>query len=151
MKIALAHDWLNQIGGAENVLEEMSAMYPGAPVFTTIYAPQLMPNAFHAMDIRPTWLNRAPAIHNHHQPYLPLYPSAVSSMDFSGVETPTILAISSGANRSSTMVRLSRTSWLIIRLAILKALLSTSHLLTLPDIVEESVFKAGVHVACSRP
>ncbi len=86
MKIALAHDWLNQMGGAENVLERLVELYPGAPVFTTIYSPELMPEAYRRWDIRTTWLNRAPAIHRHHQPYLPLYPPAVESMDFSGYD-----------------------------------------------------------------
>lgn len=94
MKIALAHDWLNQIGGAENVLEQMVSMYPNAPVFTTIYSPELMPQAYRSWDIRSTWLNRAPAIHRHHQPYLPLYPSAVTGMDFSGYDV--ILSNKSG-------------------------------------------------------
>ncbi|MCB0154751.1 MAG: glycosyltransferase family 4 protein, partial [Anaerolineae bacterium] len=94
MKIALAHDWLNQMGGAENVLEEMVAMYPGAPVLTTIYGPALMPEAYRRWDIRPSWLNHAPAIHRHHQPYLPLYPAAVSSLDFSGYDV--ILSNKSG-------------------------------------------------------
>ncbi len=82
MKVALAHDWLNQMGGAENVLEEMVAMYPQSTVFTTIYGPELMPEAYRRWDIRPTWLNNAPVIHRKHQPYLPLYPLAVNSMDF---------------------------------------------------------------------
>jgi len=94
MKIALAHDWLNQMGGAENVLEQLVAMFPGAPVFTTIYAPDLMPETYRQWDIRPTWLNQAPAIHRHHQPYLPLYPPAVASMDFSGYDV--ILSNKSG-------------------------------------------------------
>lgn len=82
MKIALAHDWLNQMGGAENVLEVLVSMFPEAPVFTTIYAPDLMPPAYRRWEIRPSWLNRAPGIHRHHQPYLPLYPAAVRSLDF---------------------------------------------------------------------
>lgn len=86
MKIALAHDWLNQMGGAENVLERLVELYPGAPVFTTIYGPDLMPEAYRRWDIRPTWLNHAPAIHRHHQPYLPLYPAAVESIDFGGYD-----------------------------------------------------------------
>ncbi len=94
VKIALAHDWLNQMGGAENVLEQLVDMFPGAPVFTTIYAPDLMPAAYRRWDIRPTWLNRAPAIHRHHQPYLPLYPPAVAGMDFSGYDV--ILSNKSG-------------------------------------------------------
>ncbi len=94
MRIALAHDWLNQMGGAEKVLEQLVAMYPGAPVFTTIYAPALMPQAYRRWDIRPTWLNHAPAIHRRHQPYLPFYPAAVSSLNFNGYDV--ILSNKSG-------------------------------------------------------
>ncbi|MCB0173137.1 MAG: glycosyltransferase [Anaerolineae bacterium] len=94
MKIAIAHDWLNQMGGAENVLEQMVDLYPGAPVFTTIYGPDLMPDTYRRWAIKPTWLNRAPGVHRHHQPYLPLYPPAVSSMDFSGYDV--ILSNKSG-------------------------------------------------------
>lgn len=94
MKIALAHDWLNQMGGAENVLECWVDFYPNAPVYTTIYAPNLMPDSYREWPIRTTWLNRAPAIHRHHQPYLPLYPLAVRSMDFSDYEV--ILSNKSG-------------------------------------------------------
>ena len=46
MKTALVHDWLNQIGGAENVLETLVDLFPGAPVYTSIYAPKLMPASF---------------------------------------------------------------------------------------------------------
>jgi len=94
VRIALAHDWLNQMGGAEKVLERLVEMYPGAPVFTTIYGPELMPAAYRRWDIRPTWLNRAPGIHRHHQPYLPLYPPAIASMDVSDYEV--ILSNKSG-------------------------------------------------------
>lgn len=94
MNIALAHDWLNQMGGAENVLEELVQMYPGAPVFTTIYGPEQMPAGYRDWDIRTAWLNRAPAIHTRHQPYLPFYPAAVRSLDFSGFDV--ILSNKSG-------------------------------------------------------
>jgi len=94
MNIALAHDWLNQMGGAENVLAELVNMYPAAPVLTTIYAPELMPTAYRRWNIRASWLNRAPAIHRHHQPYLPLYPAAVSSLNFAGYDV--ILSNKSG-------------------------------------------------------
>lgn len=94
MKIALAHDWLNQMGGAEYVLEQLLTLYPGAPVFTTIYAPDLMPDAYRQWDIRASWLNRAPAIQHHHQPYLPLYPLAVNSLDVRGYDV--ILSNKSG-------------------------------------------------------
>lgn len=94
MKLALAHDWLNQMGGAEKVLEQMVAMYPTAPVLTTIYAPPLMPDTYRRWNIRPTWLNHAPAISRHHQPYLPLYPYAVQGIDTNGYDV--ILSNKSG-------------------------------------------------------
>ncbi|MEZ4640664.1 MAG: hypothetical protein R2856_37860 [Caldilineaceae bacterium] len=31
-KVALVHDWLNQMGSAENVLEELVDLFPGAPL-----------------------------------------------------------------------------------------------------------------------
>ncbi len=94
MKLALAHDWLNQMGGAENVLEELVAMFPGAPVFTTIYGPAQMPAAYRQWDIRVSWLNRAPAVQRRHQPYLPLYPAAVRSLNMTGFDV--ILSNKSG-------------------------------------------------------
>jgi len=76
MTPALVHDWLNQIGGAEDVLEHLVDLYPGAPVYTSMYAPDLMPAVYRTWDIRPTWMDRLPGIHQHHQRYLPLYPLA---------------------------------------------------------------------------
>ena len=46
MNVALVHDYLNQYGGAERVLEAFHAMFPQAPVYTSIYAPKLMPAHF---------------------------------------------------------------------------------------------------------
>lgn len=76
MKIALVHDWLNQIGGAEDVLEVLLRKYPNSPVFTSIFAPDLMPERYRQWDIRTLWTNNLPFIHRQHQPYLPFYPLA---------------------------------------------------------------------------
>ena len=86
MKVAIVHDWLNQIGGAEGVLETLVEMFPEAPVFTTIYWQDGMPARYREWDIRPTWLDRAPSIYRYHQPYLPLYPLAVQSIDLRGYD-----------------------------------------------------------------
>ena len=40
-KIALAHDHLFQIGGAENVLVVLSSMHKEAPIFTLINNPKI--------------------------------------------------------------------------------------------------------------
>lgn len=86
VKVAIVHDWLNQLGGAEAVLETLVEMFPEAPVFTTIYWRAAMPAHYQRWDIRPTWLDRAPGIHRWHRLYLPFYPLAVQSMDLRGYD-----------------------------------------------------------------
>lgn len=76
MKLALAHDWLNQMGGAEDVLEVLASRFSGCPIYTSIYAPEAMPPQYRDWDIRPLWLDRLPAIHRRQQLFLPLYPLA---------------------------------------------------------------------------
>jgi glycosyltransferase involved in cell wall biosynthesis len=85
-RVALVHDWLNQSGGAENVLEELVSLLPGAPVFTSIYAPERMPAAYRAWDIRTSFMQRLPGVATHHQKYLPFYPLAFQQMDLSGYD-----------------------------------------------------------------
>jgi glycosyltransferase involved in cell wall biosynthesis len=85
-RVALVHDWLNQMGGAENVLQEMVALMPGAPVYTSIYAPERMPAHYRTWDIRTSFMQRLPAVTTQHQRYLPLYPLAFSRFHISGVD-----------------------------------------------------------------
>jgi len=73
MKVALLHDWLNQLGGAEDVLHVMHDLYPAAPVYTSIYDRNKMPSSWRGWDIRSTWMDRLPRIHRWHQPYMPLF------------------------------------------------------------------------------
>ncbi len=85
-RLALVHDWLNQLGGAENVLEELTALFPGAPVYTSIYAPERMPAAYRGWEIRTSFMQRLPGVAAHHQRYLPLYPLAFQAMDLTGYD-----------------------------------------------------------------
>ena len=85
-RIALVHDWLNQLGGAENVLEELTALLPAAPVYTSIYAPDRMPPAYRDWTIHPSWMQRLPGVAAHHQRYLPFYPLAFQGTDLSGYD-----------------------------------------------------------------
>ena len=94
MKIALVHDWLNQIGGAEDVLEALQRLYPASPVFTSIFARSLMPAHFQNWDIRTLWLDQLPAIHQRHRAYLPLYPLAWNYRDIQNFDV--ILSNKSG-------------------------------------------------------
>jgi glycosyltransferase involved in cell wall biosynthesis len=86
MRISLVHDWLNQLGGAEDVLARLVRLFPGAPVHTSIYWRDAMPEAMREWDIRPSWMDRLPGIYRHHQPYLPLYPLAFGGMRIAGCD-----------------------------------------------------------------
>ena len=80
MRLALVHDWLNQIGGAEDVLQTLVGMFPDAPVYTSMYWSERMPAAYREWNIRTTWMDRLPGIYRHHQPYLPFYPVAFGGL-----------------------------------------------------------------------
>ncbi|MCL5074140.1 MAG: glycosyltransferase [Chloroflexi bacterium] len=83
MKVAIVCSWLNQYGGAERVLEILHEMYPVAPIYTSIYAPERMPGAYRQWDIRTSFMQRLPFVKTHHQPFLPLYPLAFEQFDLS--------------------------------------------------------------------
>ncbi len=83
MKIAIVHDYLNQYGGAERVVEVLHDIFPKAPVYTTIYLPENLPDSFRKMDIRTSFMQRLPFLDKHFKKYLLLYPKAVESFDLS--------------------------------------------------------------------
>lgn len=85
-RVALVHDWLNQMGGAENVLEELVALFPAAPVYTSMYAPQQMPDAYRHWAIHTSFMQWLPGVTTHHQAYLPLYPLAFTQMNLSAYD-----------------------------------------------------------------
>ncbi len=82
MKAALVHDWLNQIGGAEDVLETLMTIYPDAPVYTSLYWRDGMPPHWQDWDIRTSFIDRLPLAHKRQQLYFPLYPTAFEQFDF---------------------------------------------------------------------
>lgn len=41
-KIALVHDYIKEYGGAENVLENLSEIFPDAEIFTSLYCPKFL-------------------------------------------------------------------------------------------------------------
>jgi glycosyltransferase involved in cell wall biosynthesis len=83
LKVAIIHDWLNQMGGAEGVLEAFVEIFPESPIYTSIYWKDAMPEAYRQWDIRTTWMDRLPGIYRRHQPYLLLYPLAFGGLDLS--------------------------------------------------------------------
>jgi glycosyltransferase involved in cell wall biosynthesis len=81
MRVALIHDYLNQYGGAERVLEALHQLYPEAPVYTSVYDADAMPAHFRSWDIRTSWMQRLPFWRRLFREYFLLYPSAFESFD----------------------------------------------------------------------
>lgn len=86
LRVALVHDYLNQYGGAERVLEELHALFPGAPVYTSMYWPEKMSATIRGLDIRTSFMQRLPLVTRNHQPFLLLYPLAFESFDLSAFD-----------------------------------------------------------------
>ncbi|HZS00884.1 MAG TPA: glycosyltransferase family 4 protein, partial [Chloroflexota bacterium] len=80
-RVALVHDYLNQYGGAERVLETFHGLFPDAPVYTSLYDPAVMPDHFRSWDVRTSFLQRIPGARRYHRPLLLLYPMAFESFD----------------------------------------------------------------------
>ncbi|MBN1246665.1 MAG: glycosyltransferase [Anaerolineae bacterium] len=96
MPVTLVHDWLNQYGGAERVLEHLVRIFPQAPIYTSIYWREGMPASYADWDIRPSWMDRLPGIYRHHQAYFPLYALAFGRMDLSSCGSDLVISNKSG-------------------------------------------------------
>jgi glycosyltransferase involved in cell wall biosynthesis len=86
MQVALVHDYLNQMGGAERVVLALHEIFPDAPLYTSIYDPKRVDTAFQKIDVRTTFMQKLPLVKKHHQPFLPLYPFAMERLDLRGYD-----------------------------------------------------------------
>jgi glycosyltransferase involved in cell wall biosynthesis len=63
LKIALAHDYLREYGGAERVVEALHRVFPQAPLYTTFVDRAVLgvhADKFAGWDIRESWLTHIP-------------------------------------------------------------------------------------------
>ena len=82
-RIAIVTDWLTSRGGAERVIEALADCFPEAPIYTSVYRPELFPEFAHR-DVRTTFLQKLPQkLRCKHQFLLALYPSAFRHLDLS--------------------------------------------------------------------
>lgn len=86
MKVAIVHDYLNQMGGAERVLEAFCELFPGAPVYTLIADPDKLPEKWREIQVKTSFIQFLPFAKKHYKKYLPLYPLAIEQFDFSGYD-----------------------------------------------------------------
>jgi len=83
MKVALVHDFLNQVGGAEKVLQVFHELFPKAPVFTVVYDPEETKGEFDDLDIRTTFIQGIPFGVKRYKWFLSWMPAAIERFDFS--------------------------------------------------------------------
>lgn len=86
MKVALVHEWLTTLGGSERVVLALSKIFPGAPVFTSVYDRDRLPAEFAGLDVRPSFLQKIPGAVKRHQALLPLMPIAFEQHDLRGYD-----------------------------------------------------------------
>ncbi len=92
-RVAIVHDYLTQRGGAERVVLSMAKAFPGAPIHTTLYAPEQTYPEFADLDVRVSPLNRVGSFRRHHRLALPFLVPATEAMR---VEADVVLCSSSG-------------------------------------------------------
>ena len=92
-RVAIAHDYLTQRGGAEKVVLAMSRALPDAPIHTLLYDPANTYPEFADRDVRVSPLNRVGVLRKNHRAALPLLPLAASAMR---VDADIVIISSSG-------------------------------------------------------
>jgi glycosyltransferase involved in cell wall biosynthesis len=79
-RVAIAHDYLTQRGGAEKVVLSMSRAFPFAPIYTLLYEPTTTYPEFAEREIRVSRLNRVAPLRKNHRAALPVLPVAAQSV-----------------------------------------------------------------------
>jgi glycosyltransferase involved in cell wall biosynthesis len=82
-RVALVHDFLLDLRGAERVFLEMCEVWPDAPVFTAVYDEHGTEGRFAGRDVRTSFLQRLRPNARTFRALLPLYPAAIESLDLS--------------------------------------------------------------------
>ena len=93
LHVAIVHDYLTQLGGAERVVLELTRAFPDAPVFTSLYAPDRTFPAFRDVDVRASALDRSSFLRAHHRAAFPLLAPTFSAMH---VDADVVVCSSSG-------------------------------------------------------
>lgn len=83
MKIAFVHEYLNQFGGAERMLQVLCALYPRASIYTLLYDREATGGVFDGREITTSFLQKMPFTKKHHRIFPLLMPLAIEQFDFS--------------------------------------------------------------------
>ncbi|OGF99095.1 hypothetical protein A2Y99_03820 [Candidatus Gottesmanbacteria bacterium RBG_13_37_7] len=92
MKIAFVYDWVDKFGGAERVLLALHEIWPGAPLWTSVYDPgkSVWADVF---EVKPSFLRYLPLIKNKHELLPFIIPIAFESFNFDNFDV--VLSVTS--------------------------------------------------------
>ncbi|MFH1162427.1 MAG: glycosyltransferase [Candidatus Jorgensenbacteria bacterium] len=94
MRVAILHDYLNQFGGAERVLEVILELFPDADLYTLLYDEGKTKGLFAGRVTKTSFLD-LPFIRSHHRAFIPFMPFAAKLLR--SRKNPYDLVISSAA------------------------------------------------------
>lgn len=101
-RIAIVHDWLTNMGGAEKTVLALHKAFPEAPIYTSTFIPENCPE-FAKLDIRTTWLQHLPKkLRRWHQLFPVLRAKAFRDLDLSNYD---IVISSASAEAKAITVR----------------------------------------------
>lgn len=83
MNVALVHDHLNQIGGAERVVLALHKTWPQAPLYTLAHDPKKIRDFFNGLNIQTSFIQKLPWSLAHLRWYLWLMPAAIEAFNLS--------------------------------------------------------------------
>jgi glycosyltransferase involved in cell wall biosynthesis len=86
INIALVHDWLTGMRGGEKVLEVLCELYPHAPLYTLLHNKGSVSPLIEERPVHTSFIDRLPLKSKRYRNYLPFFPLAIESFDFSGYD-----------------------------------------------------------------
>jgi glycosyltransferase involved in cell wall biosynthesis len=86
LRVALVHDWLTGMRGGEKCLEALCEIFPDAPIYTLLHIKGAMSPFIESKKIRTSFVQHFPNLETKYRSYLPLFPRAIESFDFSNFD-----------------------------------------------------------------
>lgn len=85
-RVALVHDFLLDLRGAERVFLQLCELFPQADLFTAVYDRAGTEGRFAHRNVQTTYLQRLRPTAHTFRPLLPFYPAAIESLDLRGYD-----------------------------------------------------------------
>lgn len=108
-RVALVHDWVVDLGGAERVLGALREVFPDARLHTLFHSPaSLRRLGFDPATVAASFLQRVPGVTRHYRRLLPLYPAAIERFNLSAYDViiSSSHAVAKGVRRRPGQVHL---------------------------------------------